>query len=544
MKKKYSDFLKNTLFVSISIFSLSFFVWSLPRFFPIADMTIPSGEIESAARNHMRSCGYDLSSHECQAVLKCDEDALSYTESALGTETTQGLIRNGTKIYYYDLYFKKPGNSEFFVVSCHPDSGVISWKRILHDDLPGDSLTENEAVEIAVKFIPSEGWTQKGINRTVLINRTDYEIIFERYLFPDDNCREIAVFSMAGRDISGFQRRLYVPSSFSDSLKTVQSKGESLTILGYIAMSAGGIFAFITLIRKMNGAGNFVPVFSPVIILVSLCWLATILLESPIIFASWDPLWPKFLFSVRWTVFEVIGQIQILVLFISILFAGHILAVSENSRKEETFKKIFSKNILSADASRSLLKGVFIGMISGGIYAFLCLGFKAFFPSSYDIQPRGFYLYILNSRIPALSSALYFLLIAIIEEAGYRHFGTMLTKKMFKNTFAAVLATSLVYGLTHSTLNFLPPAEPFWGRALVMTCIGVFWSVVYLKTDLLTVVSAHYLCDLFIFNLPLIANSPPSNQFLTFLCIFWILLIPVTSFISGRCFKTGGFLRS
>jgi hypothetical protein len=66
-----------------------------------------------------------------------------------------------------------------------------------------------------------------------------------------------------------------------------------------------------------------------------------------------------------------------------------------------------------------------------------------------------------------------------------------------------------VYGLTHTGLSFLPPAEPFWGRAVVMTLVGCVWGWAFLRYDALTVVTSHLTADLFIFNWPRLASAHP-----------------------------------
>ena len=71
----------------------------------------------------------------------------------------------------------------------------------------------------------------------------------------------------------------------------------------------------------------------------------------------------------------------------------------------------------------------------------------------------------------------------------------------------AALIPAIIYGLTHTRLGFLPPAEPFWGRAVAMTLVGCCWGWAFLRYDALTVVLSHYTADLFIFNWPRLASG-------------------------------------
>ncbi|MBN1151323.1 CPBP family intramembrane metalloprotease [candidate division WOR-3 bacterium] len=538
MKKKFHKVFLKILLAAFSILSFIFFAFTLPKYFPIANIKIPPTDLARSAEFYMKSLGYDLSKYDRGIVLKCEECALSYCERTVGIENTLKLIDSGSKLLYYEVYFKKYGESEYFVVSCVSDSEIIGWRRFVHDDITGDSLGEREAFDFALNSIPLENWRLKGINRRVRPHRTDWEIVLEREIPEEPKIIERAVFNLFGSEPSGFSRDIYVPSSFSDSIDNLQSREESMTVIGYIAMSAGGIFAFVFLIKNMNKSENFVKNYSPVLIFVSLCWFATIFLEQPLMFASWNPLWLKTLFFGRWIVFSVMNQIQILVLFVSLLFAGYIFAVSTGNTRDATFNSLFGKSSLNRRSSDSIVRGFFVGMLGGGIFAALCLLFVFYEGHLFSIQPRGFYLYILNSKFPALSSGLYFLLISVTEEIGYRHFGIMLTRSLFKSDFLAILSSSLIYGLTHSALSFLPPEEPFWGRAAVMMCIGVFWALVYLKYDLLTVITAHYISDLFIFNLPLMPRSSSHELFIVLASIFWPLIIPSVYFISLRFFKS------
>jgi len=98
-----------------------------------------------------------------------------------------------------------------------------------------------------------------------------------------------------------------------------------------------------------------------------------------------------------------------------------------------------------------------------------------------------------------------------------------------KRRWAAILVPAILYGLTHTRMDFLPPADPFWGRALVMTLVGCVWGWAFLRYDALTVVLSHYTADLFIFNWPRLGSGqtgPMAGAALTIL----VPLIPAACF--------------
>ena len=97
------------------------------------------------------------------------------------------------------------------------------------------------------------------------------------------------------------------------------------------------------------------------------------------------------------------------------------------------------------------------------------------------------------------------------DGTGYRFFGGTWLFKLTRRRWAAIVVPALVYGLTHTRLDFLPPADPFWGRALVLTVVGCVWGWAFFRFDALTVVLSHFTADLFIFNWPRLASGQPTQ---------------------------------
>jgi membrane protease YdiL (CAAX protease family) len=124
-----------------------------------------------------------------------------------------------------------------------------------------------------------------------------------------------------------------------------------------------------------------------------------------------------------------------------------------------------------------------------------------------QLQPRGFFLKVLDAWSPSLTAVLFFASVAIAEELGYRFFiGTWLAR-ITGRRWVAIWLPALVYGLTHTALDFLPSAGPFWARPLVLTLVGATWGWAFFRFDALTVVLSHFTADLFIFNWPRLATA-------------------------------------
>ena len=75
--------------------------------------------------------------------------------------------------------------------------------------------------------------------------------------------------------------------------------------------------------------------------------------------------------------------------------------------------------------------------------------------------------------------------------------------------WVAIVVPALLYGASHTGLDFLPPVEPFWGRAVALSAVGLIWGWAFLRYDALTVVLSHFTADLFIFNWPRLGSGDP-----------------------------------
>ena len=68
------------------------------------------------------------------------------------------------------------------------------------------------------------------------------------------------------------------------------------------------------------------------------------------------------------------------------------------------------------------------------------------------------------------------LAVALAEELGYRFFAGTWLLQWTGRRWLAIVVPAVIYGLTHTRLDFLPPAEPWWARALVLTLVGAVWA--------------------------------------------------------------------
>jgi hypothetical protein len=225
------------------------------------------------------------------------------------------------------------------------------------------------------------------------------------------------------------------------------------------------------------------------------------------LFAAWDPLWPRWISTFRHLVLTSQASIWTLVVLLALIAAGDALDREAGAHRGASLWALGRGRIGDPGVVRASQRGFAVGLICGGVMAATVWLLQTFAGAYTSIQPRGFFFYAINSSAPALSTLLFFLNIALLEELGYRFFAGTWLLGATRRKWIAIVAPAVVYGLTHTALDFLPPAEPFWGRALVMTLVGCVWGWAFLRFDALTVVVSHFTADLFIFNWPRLASG-------------------------------------
>jgi hypothetical protein len=211
----------------------------------------------------------------------------------------------------------------------------------------------------------------------------------------------------------------------------------------------------------------------------------------------------------QFAVLEAQKEIWTLPVLLALVAAGDAIDRQRGGQKGETLWKLTRGKWADKDVAVASGRGFLVGLICGGVMAASVWVLVNFAGGRVALQPRAFFFYAVNSPLPGVSTLLYFLHVALLEELGYRYFSGLWLDKMTRNRALAIALPALVYGLTHTTLGFLPPAEPFWGRAFVMTLVGAVWGWAFFRYDALTVITSHLTADLFILNWPRLASGEP-----------------------------------
>lgn len=515
-------------FISLS------FLWPLAEF----DLYPDSGDLSAQARKFLETRGINLSGYRSNTYLWVDEQSVDSLATYLGQRRTQQLIAGGCPVIGHRVLFKKGGSAIHYRVVVHPGQGITGFTTRLRKDDPGETISEEKALEMAVEELDgilgplAKEFVAIGKD-SLWIERSNYTFTFQRTIHDAPRISEQVLVTVSGSRVTGLERKLDLASSIKETRRTETAYREALLAAGIICAVVAIVWAFILFLRFLqNGQVEIRKTLGCVGVIFLLACLANVL-QSAYMFRQWDPLWPGWIFKLQYMVYNSAGELIPLLLILVFIAAGDVLDRESGNNRGQSLWLLLRGKLGSIDVALSSLRGFLVGLVCGGVLTGSVILMQTIGGSRIGLQPVGFFFYAINSASPSLSTLAFFLKIAMIEELGYRFFGGAWLMSITSKKWIAVLAPAMVYGLLHTRMNFLPPATPFWGRALVLTLVGCVWGWAFLKYDALTVILSHFTADLFIFNWPRIASGKPPLVTAAALTI----MVPLVPVVYAACLR-------
>lgn len=492
------------------------FFLSLDRLWPLAEIDLTRGgeSLVPVARGALLEHGVSTLQAESASALSVHDEILDYAERTFGRTQTQQWIREGLPIYMYRVWFRTAGDPDTSSVTIHPVTGVIGWGRTLQDDAPGTSLPEEAAFSLATSALGMavenpDVWEPAGSVERELPERRDHVFLWERWISRRPELRERVSITISGDQITRVGRELVLPESARRQMRERQAPVAALQISSFLLMAVAVVIAFVVFLTRLRDGSARLGPAARIVAVIAVCFLVTQSMRHADLLLGWDPLWPRWIAnfqSLGWMSAQ--GAWVMLVLFV-VIAAGDALDRETGSLRGLSIQRLAAGRILDPSVAHASLRGFAIGLICGAVLTLAVLLLELTAGGWSGIQPRGFFFMALNSTAPTLATLLYFLMVALVEELSYRYFAGTLLLSRGRRRWIAIVIPALLYGASHTGLPFIPPVEPFWGRALVFTAIGAVWGWAFLRYDALTVVFSHWAGDLFIFNWPRLASGEP-----------------------------------
>jgi hypothetical protein len=523
------------------------FFASLGELWPLADadLTVPRASLRERAREHLESLGFDLEGYRAASRIEVDTEALDHVARDLGRARAQAGVREGWPLVSYRVFLKKRGEPIGYRVLLHPSGAALGWTKALDDDHPAERIAIEQARAIAHEALTfglgldPAGLEERAASTSEEVAHRAHTLGYERPLATSPELRERVTLTIVGREVVSAARRLVVPDAARRAAVVRAAPAVALETLGFTLLSVGAAAAFFVClgaIRDGSVSPRRVAVWPA---LAFTCSLAAQMLETANLFAHWEPLWPPWVSAFRYFVLRAGAQVWLPLSLLAVVAAGDALDARTGSGRGATLARLGRGGLFSAEVARDSGRGFLIGLLCGGVMAVGVLMLHQLVGAQTSLQPRGFFFYTLNSASPAATSLLFFLGVALTEELGYRYFAGTWLLHWTGRRWVAVLLPAVVYGLTHTRMDFLPPDGPFWARPLVLAAVGCVWGWAFLRYGALTVVLSHFTADLFIFNWPHLAADDPSARAVAALTVCIPLAPVVVGWIRRRA-RPGG----
>lgn len=491
------------------------FFAGLGRLWPLAhaDLTVPAAQVEARAAEFLAAQGHDMRVFERASRLTVDDAALDYLERAFGRDAAQQRIESGSPVVAYRVNFKRSGDPDAWTVVLHPREGVLGWSKQMQDDAPGQRITADTAREVALrelahdlKLDPAQ-WTEKSASARELPNRRDHSFQWERTLSEVPELRERVQVTVSGGSVTMAARSLVVPARAVRESVAAEASARGLQAIGVLLAGAGAVAAFWVWLRRMSAGSARLGRAAILVSLVAVLQVITQFLQQARLFAAWETLWPRWISDLQVVAFDGVAWVWLLAILLAFIGAGEALDRESGAGRGESLWALGRGHVTDPRVTAASVRGFLVGMVCGGVLAATVLLLERFASAWTAIQPRGFFFYALNTASPSVATVCFFLGVALAEEMGYRFFGGTWLLALTRRRWIAILIPGILYGLTHTMLDFLPPAEPYWARPLALTLVGCVWGWAFFRYDALTVVLSHLTADLFIFNWPRLASG-------------------------------------
>jgi Type II CAAX prenyl endopeptidase Rce1-like len=493
------------------------FFGSLAHLWPLAatDVNAPPARAIATATTFLKTRGIAADRYASAARLEHDSEILDYLLRAFGRDTTQRLIAAGEPVFDYAAYFKKGGDPDALWADIHPATGIVGWGRTVQEDAPGatiDAAAARRAVMPAVTAAlrgNAAGLEETGYAQRERPARRDHSFVFERWLSRNPELRERVTATVSGDEVTAVHRQLVVPEKARRAARTREAPTVALQTGGFLLVGLAGLAALVVFLTSLARGEVRLGTAARWVAIIVAFFLMAQLLRPVDLLLRWDALWPRWIANFQTLALDLAQGAWIAFALFIVIAAGDALDRRSGANRGVALWSAGRGRLLDPAVGIASLRGFMVGLVCGGAMALTLLALERFAGGWMAIQPQGFFFFAINSICPAASTLLYFLMVALVEELGYRFFaGTWLLSRT-GSRWLAILVPAALYGTSHTGLTFLPPAEPFWGRAVALTVVGCVWGWAFLRYDALTVVLSHFTADLFIFNWPRLGSGDP-----------------------------------
>jgi len=526
------------LLVVAALLAGLFFVYAIPQLWPLpdVDLNLDRSVLQEDARAFLVEQGFDVSEAEAAVKLRVERRLLDHLEETFPRDEVQAYLRDGHRVYYFDVLFKQAGQTATWRVDWHPEVGPIAWRKAVPDDAKGDKIDQEEARRRAVEAVERglgldlDDFKPVTASTTNKSNRNDHQFTWRRRVTKKPRLDQRVSVSVRGGEVTYASHTLEVPARARRAAKSAQAPRKLLEAVGFFLLAVGAVIAFLVFLTRLQSGGVKLGPALRWTAVVLVCLVATTALRQAWLFGLWEPLWPRWVSNLVEGLQFHVHKAWVFLVILAVIAAGGAIDRETGNSRGASLWRLSAGELAHPSVAAAAARGFGVGLVAGAVFALVVFLEVWLTDGRIDLQPRFYFLTVLNAASPAWMSLIIFLPIALGEELGYRLFlGTWLESRTGRR-WVAILVPALIYGLVHTDFSFLPPEHPWWGRAVAMTAIGIAWGWAFFRYDALTVVLSHWTADLLIYNWPRLASGRWETVVPSILVVL-VPLLPVAAWL-------------
>lgn len=524
------------VFLILGAVGLSFYLRYYEQAIPTASLNFKFTRAEAyqKAEDFVKAMGFDPTEYRSAHVFGHAGLKQIFLERTLGLEKANALARDWVSIWYWHVRWFKSLEKEEVRLRLDPGGRVVGYEHHILESASGDSLAQDEALEIAQTFLTATlgfdlaDYEQIEASTSERPHRLDHTFMYRKNGFEvgDGGQYRLRVV-VTGDQVGGFAEFLHVPEAFSRSYAEIRSRARLLTNVAMIFWLILGVAMLVILMRKHREG--------------VLRWRGGLIVGGVVagvmVVNAFNgyPLW----------IFGYNTQVTAVAFIISVLagsvigavfqggfvalagMTGGVVAQEAGVEKRNPLARFSFGNIRSVGFARATLVGYGLAFAHlGYLTAFYLFGNEYLGVWS----PAGVrdYSNMYSTLLPWIQSLLVGLGASTLEEFFFRLLAIPLLIQWTGKRWLAVLIPAVVWAFLHA--NY--PQEPIFIRGLELTVVGVIFGVVFLRYGIWAPVISHYVYNAFSGAFPMMQSDSLYFQ-ISGILVIGIIFIPAIPAIWG-----------
>ena len=496
------------VFILLAVLSLGFwYKLEYPRF-AFVNLSFNKQQALVKSDNYLKAKGVDTKKYAKSIIFDSDEGFNRYLQHVVGLKAEEEFIaQHDFDLFRWLVRFFRESQKEEYIVYISPRSGkVIKFLHLIEDTESRLDLGKDISKQKAETFLQSVFGVDLGkydfheekIKRYE--KRVEYVFSWEKkgvyipWKASQGGAKLLTEVTVAGDEIREFYKnKLDLPEKFLRYVEKQFILGEYLFNIFYMLFFMLLAWSVNIVVKRSQ---DIVPrltkkwfyYLAGFLFIINTAEFLNNLQRVFMAYPTSVPL-SSFLGLIitKWLI-----STSILVLgFIIPGIAGESLCSEvfpEN--KSSSFLSYINSSFLNRSLTSAVLLGYLIWVIMLGLQAVIFYNGQKFLGVWREWHSTA---YFSSAYVPLLSAFVIGFTASFNEEIIFRLFGISLTKKYLRNSFLAVLVTSVIWGMGHTLYAIFP----VWFRIIEVGLIGIFYGFIFIRFGIIPLIVAHYLFDVF-----------------------------------------------